>query len=140
MTASSSRLNHPSWTCSSPGGTSSNPIEFPPLQLYDPETEEPNLGHMATYVALKGETINVSNIYASKRFDVSAVKAFDKSNNYKPVSCLTVPLKHYNGDVIGVLQLLNARDEHGHVIPFERSRQLLTESLCTHVATILSNQ
>jgi sigma-B regulation protein RsbU (phosphoserine phosphatase) len=122
------------------GGITGDPVTLPPLDLYDPDTNEPNLRYMATYVALKGETINVPNIYASIQFDVTGVKAFDLNNNYHTISCLAVPLKNHKSEVIGVLQLLNARDEHGHIIPFDASRQMLTESLCIHVATILSNR
>lgn len=122
------------------GGTSEKPITFAPLELFDRDTKEPNYNNMATYVALKGETINIPSIYDSEQFDLTATKAFDAANNYSTVSCLAVPLKNHKGEVIGVLQLLNAQDDQGHVIPFERSKQLLTESLCTHVATILSNR
>ncbi len=122
------------------GGTSGTPITIRPLDLYDRETQAPNYQNMATYVALKGETVNIPSIYASNRFDFTETKSFDKRYNYKSVSCLTVPLKNHRGDVIGVLQLLNAQDDHGHIIPFDRSRQVIAESLCAHVATILSNR
>jgi phosphoserine phosphatase RsbU/P len=122
------------------GGTTGVPVTSKTLDLYDRKTQAPNYQNMATYVALKGETVNIPSIAASDRFDFTETKAFDKRNNYQSVSCLTVPLKNQRSEVIGVLQLLNAQDHRGHIIPFDNARQMMTESLCAHVATILSNR
>jgi sigma-B regulation protein RsbU (phosphoserine phosphatase) len=122
------------------GGTTGAPVTSQTLDLYDRKTQAPNYQNMATYVALKGETVNIPSIAASGRFDFTETKAFDKRNNYLSVSCLTVPLKNHRSEVIGVLQLLNAQDDHGHIIPFDGARQVMTEALCGHVATILSNR
>ncbi|MEP7284718.1 MAG: SpoIIE family protein phosphatase [Chloroflexota bacterium] len=121
------------------GGKSGNPITFPPLQLYDRETKQPNHSNVASYVALSGEVISIPNIYAVENFDFSAARAFDERNNYQTVSCLAVPLKNHKQEVIGVLQLLNAHDAHGHIIPFDPAKLVVTELLCSHVATMLSN-
>ncbi|MBC8445012.1 MAG: diguanylate cyclase, partial [Rhodospirillaceae bacterium] len=40
------------------GGTTGEEINFPPLNIYNPETGEPNNKNIATYVALTGETVN----------------------------------------------------------------------------------
>jgi sigma-B regulation protein RsbU (phosphoserine phosphatase) len=122
------------------GGTTGNPITFSPVQLYKGDEKTPNYHNIASYVALTGETINIPNIYLTDQFDFSATKAFDANNNYQSISCLTVPLKGYRNDVIGVLQLLNACNDEGTIVPFDRAKQAITESLCVHVATILSNR
>ena len=93
------------------GGTSGKPVNFPPLPMYDRATGKPNLNNVATYVALNGKSINIPDVYEAEGFDFSATKIFDKQNNYRSQSSLTVPLKDNKGEVIGVLQLLNSLDD-----------------------------
>lgn len=121
------------------GGTSGKPVNFPPLQLYNRETGEPNIHNVASYVTLNGKSINIPNIYEAEGFDFSATKVFDKANNYRSVSNLTVPLKDNKGEVIGILQLLNAQDAGGNIIPFDEYNRLVVESLSSQAAVVLNN-
>ena len=73
------------------------------------------------YVASTGEMLNILNVYnlpgnVSYSFD----KSFDKISNYHTQSVLTFPLKTNRGDIVGVLQLINAQDNDGNVIPFAK--------------------
>ncbi len=54
---------------------------------------------------------------------------------------LVVPMRNHEGDVIGVLQLLNARDmkDSKHVIPFSHHFEGLIESLASQAAVAISN-
>jgi len=123
------------------GGTTGEEISFPPLNIYDPETGEPNSKNIATHVALSGETVNIPDAYETDKFDFSGTKKFDKGNNYRSISFLTVPMKNHGGEVIGVIQLLNAQDPAtGEVIPFNPSIQPLIESLTSQAAVALDNQ
>ena len=45
-------------------------------------------------------------------------RSFDDRVGYSTQSILTIPLKESNGHIIGVLQVINAQNEHGKVIPF----------------------
>ena len=79
-----------------------------------------NRKSLAGYVASTSEILNIPDVYripsdASYRFDPS----YDKKSNYKTTSVLTVPLKTNRGDIIGVLQIINARDSNGKVVPFD---------------------
>jgi sigma-B regulation protein RsbU (phosphoserine phosphatase) len=121
------------------GGTSGKPVSFAPLPLYDRATGEPNYHNVATYVALNGKSINIPNIYEVEGFDFSATKIFDKQNNYRSVSSLTVPLKDNKGEVIGVLQLLNAQDADGNIVTFDEYNRLVVESLSSQAAVVLNN-
>ncbi len=91
------------------GGTTGKDITFPPVRLYDSKTGKPNHKNVATHVALSGDSINIPDAYKAKDFDFSGTKKFDKGTGYRSRSFLTVPLKNHDGDVIGVLQLLNAQ-------------------------------
>ena len=123
------------------GGTTGKPIPFPALPLKDPESGEDNNKNIATYVALAGETINIPDAYETQQFDFSGTKKFDSGSGYRSKSILTVPLKNYEGNVIGVLQLLNARDRRtAEVIPFPRQIESIVEALASQAAVALDNQ
>jgi phosphoserine phosphatase RsbU/P len=121
------------------GGTSGNPVNFPLLPLYNRETGEPNHHNVASHVALTGKSINIPNIYEADGFDFSAAKRFDEQNDYRTVSSLAVPLKDNNGQVVGVLQLLNALDDDGHIIPFDDYSRVVVEFMSSQAAIVLNN-
>jgi HD-GYP domain-containing protein (c-di-GMP phosphodiesterase class II) len=123
------------------GGTTGEEINFPPLNIYDPETGAPNDKNIASHVALTGKTVSIKDAYETDRFDFSGTKKFDEGTGYRSKSFLTVPMKNHDGDVIGVIQLLNAQDkETGDVIPFNAEIQPLIESLTSQAAVALDNQ
>jgi sigma-B regulation protein RsbU (phosphoserine phosphatase) len=121
------------------GGSSGNPVTFPILPLYDEATGEPNYHNVTTFAALKGKSIIVEDAYEAEGFDFSGTKIFDKQNNYRTTSVLTVPLKDNNAKVIGVLQLINAQDHNGNIIPFDNYNRLVVESLAAQAAVVLNN-
>ncbi len=122
------------------GGTTGKEITFPPLPLHNLETGEPNHKNVATHVALSGESINIQDAYDSTEFDFSGTKKFDEGTGYRSKSFLTVPLKNHQGEIIGVLQLLNAQArDSGDVIHFDKSIQPLVEALSSQAAVALDN-
>jgi HD-GYP domain-containing protein (c-di-GMP phosphodiesterase class II) len=122
------------------GGTTGVPINFPPLKMYNPETKQPNHNNIATYAALTGKTINIPDAYEAEGFDFSGTKKFDAGTGYRSKSFLTIPLKNYSDAVIGVLQLINASDGKGNVIPFSADVQRLVEALASQAAVAIDNQ
>ena len=124
------------------GGTSEKKTTpFPPLYLYNPETNEPNYSNISTYAALTEQIVNVKDAYDdSSRFDFSGTHKFDASSGYRSKSFLTVPLKTRTGQVVAVLQLINARASSGETIPFSKSVQRLVEALASHAAVAIDNQ
>jgi HD-GYP domain-containing protein (c-di-GMP phosphodiesterase class II) len=122
------------------GGTTGAEIPFAPLPLYDPETGEPNHHNVATHVALNGRTIAIEDAYTSSEFDFSGTRKFDEGTGYRSTSFLTVPLKNHEEEVIGVLQLLNAQDAKGKVVPFGDDIRPLIEALASQAAVSLNNQ
>ena len=112
-------------------------IPFPSLNMFDPETGEPNHKNIATHVALTGTSLRIDDAYSSTdEFDFSGTIAFDKQSHYRSTSVMAAPLKNVEGGSIGVLQLINAKDlSSGKVIPFDPSLQSMIESLST-LATV----
>jgi len=74
---------------------------------------------IAGYVAYKGLIQNIQNVYAlPEGVPYSFDKRYDALSQYRTGSMLTLPLKTHRGDIIGVLQLINAQNESANIIPF----------------------
>ena len=122
------------------GGTTGQSIPFPPLSLFKDDGDEPNFANVATSVALRKEMVNILDAYEPQDYDFSGTKAFDKNTGYRSTSFLTVPLLNRESEVIGVLQLINARDDKDVVVPFSGKIQPIIEALSSQAAVALENQ
>jgi HD-GYP domain-containing protein (c-di-GMP phosphodiesterase class II) len=123
------------------GGTTGQPTKFPPIPLRDPESGKPNHRHIASYAALRKQSINIPNAYDTTRFDFSGTKAFDARSGYRSVSFLTIPMLDAEGRVVGVLQLLNSRDpQTGDVVAFNDVDQQTVEVLASQAGVALQNK
>ncbi|VAX11143.1 Chemotactic transducer-related protein [hydrothermal vent metagenome] len=121
------------------GGTSSNEIKFPPLPLY--VDGKKNLSMVVTNAVLHGQTINIADVYHAEGFDFSGTRKFDAQTGYRTQSILTIPMKNHEGNIIGVLQLINALDaKTGEVKVFSSEDQQLSESLASQAAVALTNK
>jgi HD-GYP domain-containing protein (c-di-GMP phosphodiesterase class II) len=87
-----------------------------------------------------GKTVNIPDVYAATDFDFSGTRAFDARNGYRSISFLTVPLRNHVGDVVGALQLINARDREGKVEAFSEADQRLVESLASQAASAMTKR
>ena len=122
------------------GGTTGQRIDLPDLPLRRADGS-PNDALVAAHAAIHDRTVNIADVYAEAGFDFSGTRAFDQRTGYRSQSFLTVPMKNHDGDLIGVLQLLNALDpDTGEVLPFSEADQSLTESLASQAAIALSNR
>ena len=121
------------------GGTTGQKIPFPPVRLYDDQGHG-NHRNISTHVALTGNLVAIVDAYDVKDFDFSGTKAFDAKTGYRSQSFLTVPLKNHDQAVIGVLQLINARDDDNQVVPFGDEIIPLIEALASQAAVALDNQ
>ncbi len=122
------------------GGTSGQDIPFYPVKLYE-DDGKPNKHMISAYVGLTGETVNIPDAYKAKGFDFSGTKAFDEKTGYRSKSFLTVPLKNHEDEIIGVVQLLNAKDKKtDESIPFSTEVQDIVEALSSQAAVAITNK
>jgi HD-GYP domain-containing protein (c-di-GMP phosphodiesterase class II) len=122
------------------GGTSGVGIPFYPVNLYDREGS-PIKSMVAAYAVHQQESVNIADAYHQEGFDFSGTKNFDKKTGYRSRSFLTVPMKNHENEVIGVLQLINAKDrDTGEVKEFSEADQGLAESLASQAAIALTNR
>ena len=120
------------------GGTTGVPITLPPIPILVDGV--PNQRNVATFAAHSGKTVNIADAYHAEGFDFSGTKKFDQRSGYRSQSFLTCPMVNNEGRVIGVLQLINARDPHGTVIAFAPERQRIVEALASQAGIALDNQ
>lgn len=117
------------------GGTTGIAIPYPPLYLYDPSTGVPNHHNVVTHAVLVGTSINIPDAYQAEDFDFSGTQEFDHALGYHSTSFLTILLKDRLGQVIGVLQLINAQDpETGAIIAFDQGLLEMMEALSSLAA------
>jgi HD-GYP domain-containing protein (c-di-GMP phosphodiesterase class II) len=122
------------------GGTSGQPITFPPVPLFN-ESGGPNLKNVASYCANTGEILNIPDAHAAfDQFDFTGTAEFDRRTGYRSQSFLSVPLLNHKGLVIGVLQLINARDAEGRVVPFDDALLPMVTALASQAAVSIDNR
>jgi HD-GYP domain-containing protein (c-di-GMP phosphodiesterase class II) len=95
---------------------------------------------IAGYVALTGEILNIADVYQLPdslpfHFDPS----FDQRNHYRTQSMLVAPLKDHQGEVVGVLQLINAVNEAGDMQSFSQEDEILVLALASQAAVAINN-
>jgi HD-GYP domain-containing protein (c-di-GMP phosphodiesterase class II) len=85
------------------------------------------------YVAKTGESVNIPDAYKLRSgLPYAFSRSYDDLSGYRTRSMLTLPLKTHRGDIIGVLQLINAKDARGRVVPFSEK----DEPLILHFANM----
>jgi len=115
-----------------PGGCARHPRASEPLPLTRPS--------LAGYVALNGQLVNLPHAHHVTPGQPEALDGrLDAMFRDRAGSVLVVPLQEAKGDVLGVLQLLNARDEAGRVVPFAAELEALVQALASQAAVSVRN-
>lgn len=110
------------------------------IPLYDPVTGKPNEKYVCTYSALNHQTVIIDDIERDTRFDFSGTRSFHSESDFKAVSMLSIPIAPRHGEVIGVLQFVNAKDpDTDQTIPFRRDLTMLVEAFAAQAAVALDN-
>lgn len=127
------------------GGAEGGEVSIPPVHMYNSETGEANHSNVVSHCVLARETIRINDAYDPCNeeecgYDFSGTRFFDTANNYRSTSFLTVPLMPRGGEVIGALQLINAQDEDGEIVPFSDEIISFVEAMSSQAAVALDNQ
>jgi HD-GYP domain-containing protein (c-di-GMP phosphodiesterase class II) len=114
------------------GGKTGEELNMPPVNLVE--------SNVSAYVALKGVSVNIPDVYDTDLFDFTGPKEFDQHTGYHSTSMLVCPMRNHEDDIIGVLQLVNALNpDTGEIIPFLPDYISLTESLASQAAVSITN-
>lgn len=115
------------------GGTSGNPVNFPPIPMDSP-------GAVTAWCAREQKSVNIADVYEDTAFDFSGPRRFDAAQNYRTLSLLCIPLINHRSETVAVLQLINAKDvETGESVAFPAEIQELCEALASQAAVAISN-
>jgi HD-GYP domain-containing protein (c-di-GMP phosphodiesterase class II) len=119
------------------GGSSGQPIPFPDIAIY--QNGEVNRHAIVAIAAADGTMIHIPDAYACQQYDLSAARSMDQRTGYHTQSVLTVPMKNHEGELNGVLQLINATVD-GKVSAFSSQQMELVRSLASLAAVALTNK
>ena len=106
-------------------------INLPPVQM--------SRDNVCSCAAINKVLINVADVHKDNTYDFSGPCRYDKIIGYKTTSMLVVPMENDHGDIIGVLQLINALDQKGNVVAFPSSYERVISSLASQAAICLTN-
>ena len=112
-------------------GGHADPIKLPPVPL------EPK--YVCSWVALNKQMINVADVHTDTHFDFTGSMRYDAMTGYRTKSMMVVPMSNDKGELIGVLQLINALDESGETIPFDPESELLISAISSQAALSIVN-
>ncbi|HUK42681.1 MAG TPA: HD domain-containing phosphohydrolase [Candidatus Acidoferrales bacterium] len=105
---------------------------------------------IAGYVALSGEELHLEDVYQVRPFLPFRFNSrFDQESGYRTKSMLVMPMKNPQGEIIGVVQLINCKREAQQrvdsqtvdrvVVPFPMGRRALLRSLASQAAVAIEN-
>ena len=112
-------------------GGDGEPIDIPPVKM----TET----NICAYSAIHKEVMNIPDVYDTDRFDFTGPKNYDAMTGYHTGSMMAVPLVDADSRVVGVLQLINALDYAGSIIPFDDENEEIVMALSSQAAIAISN-
>jgi HD-GYP domain-containing protein (c-di-GMP phosphodiesterase class II) len=90
------------------------------------------------YCGATQKLVNVPDVYhippsAPYSFNTS----YDRIAGYKTVSTLAIPLKTAEGRLMGVIQMINAKDKEGNIIPFSKDDEFLISHFAVNATVVL---
>ena len=97
---------------------------------------EINNAYISGYVALNRNPLVIDNVYHLPRgCSLHINRSFDKSSCLPyPVDVASVPLTTTEDKITGVLQIINARDGEGAVVPFSKEDEILVSLFANQAA------
>ena len=93
---------------------------------------------IAGFVASNNSILNIADVYElPSSLPYSFNRSYDERTGYRTRSMLTISLNNFRGNVIGVLQLINAMDDKGNVIPFAQDDESNITYFANNAATAI---
>jgi HD-GYP domain-containing protein (c-di-GMP phosphodiesterase class II) len=93
--------------------------------------------------AATGKVIKIDDLsqYTNSEYDLSRSRQMDQKYSYQTKTMLTIPMKNHEGDLSGVLQLVNARAVDSEiVVPFSDEITRTVEALASLASVALTNR
>ena len=118
------------------GGTSGTEPPFAPVPIHS-EPDAWGRSPIDTETARLGTTIAIDKVADEEGFDLGVIhERFDR-NGYETESLLSMPLTDQKGELVGLLQLINARSTDGSIRGFDPEVVPYIEALSSDAAVAL---
>ena len=115
-------------------GSSSAIQSLPEIKLNPQNTQHTSI---SSHCVANKKTINIEDISVEKRIDIASTKAFDAKFNYQTKSILATPILNKHREVLGVMQLINAKNANQI---FDQSDIEICEAMSALMSIVLSQQ
>ena len=112
-------------------GADGRHIALPPVPMEE--------GNVCAYAALYRKLVNIPDVYHEERFDFSGPKRYDALTGYHTRAMIVVPMENTRGELIGVLQLINAQNEKGAPVAFTEDDEFVLRALGAQAAVAITN-
>lgn len=97
-----------------------------------------NNSSIAGFVANTLKTVNIPDVYGlNHSVPFTFDPHFDQISNYHTGSILAVPMTNQSGELLGVMQLINAKDEQSRMTAFSQIDESLIKYFATSAALAL---
>lgn len=106
-------------------------ITLPPVPL------EPK--YVSAWAAIHRRSINVEDVHTDTHFDFTGSIRYDAMTGYRTQSMLVVPMTNDRGELIGVMQLINAQDAKGNTVAFAPECEQLITAIASLSAIGITN-
>jgi len=94
--------------------------------IYSTFTIPVNNESIAGYVALTGQPLSIPDVYQiSSEKPYNFTRRMDELSGYRSKSMVTVPLQNSKGNVLGILQVINAKNKSGDIVSFSKEAELM---------------
>ena len=95
---------------------------------------------IAGYVARTGEALLIDDVYhIQSKVTFSFNPSFDRETSYRTRSILAVPLKTRDEEIVGVLQLINARSASGGTVAFSMQDRIFISEFARSAADAIDS-
>jgi HD-GYP domain-containing protein (c-di-GMP phosphodiesterase class II) len=92
------------------------------------------------YCALTQKPVNIPDVYhLPPDAPYSYNPSFDRISGYKTTSILTIPLKTSEGQLLGVIQMINALDKTDTIIPFSQEAERFVSYFATNATLAIQH-
>ena len=112
-------------------GKNGEKIDLPPVPIES--------GSIFEYIVNQKKALNIDDVYNSPEFSFPEPKKYDGIIGFHTKSLLTIPLINGTGEVVGVLQLINAMNEEGNVCKFTFENEQIIMALASQAAIAMTN-
>jgi HD-GYP domain-containing protein (c-di-GMP phosphodiesterase class II) len=121
------------------GGSSNRLSNLEPIPIYIDGNI--NTSAIVATSAATGKVIKIDDLAQASEYDLSRSRQMDQKYSYQTKTMLTIPMSNHEGDLSGVLQLVNAREVDSKiVIPFSDEITRTVEALASLASVALTNR